>query len=83
MKICLKFKALVVTIQMLHLYHLQKMVLYNLANSNSRTFPVFSALGKKDEKFSEKIPRLFDIILLIWSIRLFHISYNNYDQRRI
>ena len=35
---------------MLHLYHLQKMVFYNLSNSNSGTFRVFPALEKKDNK---------------------------------
>ena len=51
------------------------MVFYNLSN----TFPVFPALEKMMIKFSVKISRLFDIILLIWSICFFRILYDNYD----
>ena len=50
---------------MLHLYHLQKMIFYNLSNSDSGTLLVFSALEKKIVTFG------FDIILLIWSICFF------------
>ena len=58
-------KALVVAIKMLRVYGLQKMIFESLSNSNFDTFSVFPAFGKKMVKFSVKIPRRFDKILLI------------------
>ena len=53
--------------------------LLELSNSNSGTFTVFPAFEKKIVKFSVKISWRFDIILFTWSIRLFLITYDNYD----
>ena len=39
----------------------------------------FSCIGKEDGKVFGKIPRRFDIILLIRSILQFFITYDNYD----
>ena len=44
---------------MLHLYHLQKMIFYNLSNLNSGAFPVFPALEKIDDKVFGKNTETF------------------------
>ena len=76
---CFQSKALVVTIQMLHLYHFQKMVLQNSSNSNSGRFPVIPAFEKKKTaKFFLYITQRFDKILLTLPIQFF-ITHENYD----
>ena len=44
---------------MLHLLSLQKMVFYDLSDSNSGTFPVFHELEKKDDKVFIKNTMMF------------------------
>ena len=50
--------------------------LLELPNSNSGTFTVFPAFEKEIVKVSVKISWRFDIILFIWSICLFLITYD-------
>ena len=54
-----------------------------LPNSNSNTFPVVPAFEKEIVRFSANISWRLDIILVIWSICLSLITYDNYVEQII
>ena len=47
--------------------------LLRFSNSSPDTFPIFPALEKKMIKLFVKWPWRFDMIMLMWSIRLFQL----------
>ena len=65
--------------KMLHLYHLQIWSSKVFEIRIPARFKFFQNLKKRIVKFSVKVLRRFDIILLIWSVRLFFFTHDNYD----
>ena len=58
----------------------QKDGFLKFAKFEFRYLPSLSSILKKGDKVFGKIPWRFDIILLMTSLVLFFITYDNYDQ---